>query len=235
MQTTKINYGIDAPNVIRNLSIAAIITFIVSVFFPVITIGSLTFLTGGLIYTAFACAFGAIIMLRYRLVGKFKHRDKMLNLINWRGDEQVLDVGTGRGLLMIGAAKKLSTGKSIGIDIWNAEDLSDNAMQNTLMNAQLEGVTDKIEILNEDAQKMPFADASFDVVFGLMCLHNIYNKPGRAKACSEILRVLKKGGTAVISDYKLVHEYADVFRSLGATVEKAGGGWFSTIIKVQKI
>ena len=235
MSTNKINYGIDAPNVIRNLGIAAGITFILSSFFPIIIIGSLTLLTGGLIYTALACAVGAIIMLRYSLVGKFKQRDKMLNLINWRGDEQILDVGTGRGLMMIGAAKKLNVGKSFGIDIWNTEDLSANAVQNTLMNAQLEGVADKIEILNEDAQKMSFTNASFNVVFSLMCLHNIYNKPGRAKACSEILRVLTKGGTAVISDYKLVHEYTDVFRSLGATVEKVSDGWFSTIIQVQKI
>jgi arsenite methyltransferase len=37
--------------------------------------------------------------------------------------ENVLDVGTGQGLLMNGAAKHLTTGKSIGIDIWISKDL----------------------------------------------------------------------------------------------------------------
>jgi predicted nicotinamide N-methyase len=40
---------------------------------------------------------------------------------------QVLDVGTGRGLLLIAAAKKLSgSGRAVGIDIWKASDLSEN-------------------------------------------------------------------------------------------------------------
>jgi len=34
------------------------------------------------------------------------------SLVSWQGNETVLDVGTGRGLLMIGAAKKLTTGKA---------------------------------------------------------------------------------------------------------------------------
>ena len=43
-------------------------------------------------------------------------------MIPWRGNETVLDVGTGRGLLMIGAARRLTTGISVGIDIWSAKD-----------------------------------------------------------------------------------------------------------------
>jgi len=34
----------------------------------------------------------------------------------------VLDVGCGRGLLLIGAARRLTTGKAVGVDIWQAED-----------------------------------------------------------------------------------------------------------------
>jgi ubiquinone/menaquinone biosynthesis C-methylase UbiE len=34
------------------------------------------------------------------------------------GDENVLDIGAGTGLLMNGVAKFLTTGKSIRIDIW---------------------------------------------------------------------------------------------------------------------
>jgi len=63
----------------------------------------------------------------------------------------VLDIGTGQGLLMNGSAKYLTTGKSIGIDIWSSKDLSNNTRQKALENAVLEGVIDKIEIINQDA------------------------------------------------------------------------------------
>src|SRR5207245_8352274 len=38
--------------------------------------------------------------------GKLKARDRLLSRHAWRGDEQVLDVGCGRGLLLLGAAKR---------------------------------------------------------------------------------------------------------------------------------
>ena len=50
-------------------------------------------------------------MVLYSKFMKFRHRDKMLGMVNWRGDERVLDVGTGAGLLLVRAAKKLNTGK----------------------------------------------------------------------------------------------------------------------------
>jgi ubiquinone/menaquinone biosynthesis C-methylase UbiE len=67
-----------------------------------------------------------------------------------------------------------------------------------------------------------------------MCLHNIYNKPVREKAYSEIFRVLKSEGLAIIFDYKLVDEYAQIFHSLGAKVEKMDNAWFSAAIKTNK-
>ncbi len=89
--------------------------------------------------------------------------------------------------------------------------------------------------MKEDVQKMNFADNSFDVVLSNMCLHNIYNKPGREKACSEIIRVLKSEGVAIISDYKLVDEYAQIFCSLGAKVDKTDNTWVSAVIKINKL
>ena len=62
---------------------------------------------------------------------------------------------------------------------------------------------------------MGFADSSFDVILTNLCLHNIYNKEGRADACKEISRVLKHGGTAVISDFRHVKQYKSNFDQLG--------------------
>ena len=44
---------------------------------------------------------GAGGMLFYSKVGKLALRERLLDKIPWRGDERVLDVGYGRGLLAV--------------------------------------------------------------------------------------------------------------------------------------
>ncbi len=156
-----------------------------------------------------------LLMVSYVKVEKFRHRDRMLNLVSWRGDEQVLDIGTGRGLLTIGAAKRLTTGKSIGIDIWREQDLSHNTLDAAMRNVEIEGVRDKVELRNANALQVPFADRSFDCVLSNLCLHNIPSRAGRATACREIARVLKPGGVALVSDFKYTDEYSKALREEG--------------------
>jgi len=166
----------------------------------------------------------AVLMLDYSLRGKFRHRDKMLAMIPWRGDEQVLDIGTGRGLLLIGAAKHLTSGRATGIDVWSKKDLSDNRLERTEFNIKAEGVADRCELRNEPAQKMTFPAASFDVILSNQCLHNIPTDAERDQACAEIVRVLKPGGTIVLSDFIYTKHYAEEFRKAGLEVERRG--WY---------
>jgi SAM-dependent methyltransferase len=61
-----------------------------------------------------------------------------------------------------------------------------------------------------DVQDMPFADAEFDVVF---CNHVLEHVPDDNKALTEIYRVLKPGGFAILFvpiDFKLEHTYEDL-------------------------
>lgn len=218
----KPNYGIDAPGTIRAFFLIGILTTIAGWFISSFQI----FGTSISFFSPVLCVIGMVpltlgtSMLVYGIWGKFNIRELMLNQIDWQGDENVLDIGIGRGLLMIGAAKRLKTGHAIGIDIWNAQDLSGNTIENTILNVELEGVADKIEVKNEDVRQMDFADHSFDVIFSLLCLHNIDNEAEREIACREIVRVLKPGGTALISDYAKTAEYAKVLAQAGLKVEK---------------
>jgi arsenite methyltransferase len=215
----KPDYGIDAPGVIRNLFVAGggLLVAVLLVPGPVAGIDArLAFQFAGA-----ACLLEGLLMLLYVKVGKFRHRDRMLAMVPWRGDEAVLDVGTGRGLLAIGAAKKAPRGKSIGIDIWSAEDLSGNSRESTLRNVDAEGVAGCVEIRNEDARAMSFPAESFDVVLSNLCLHNIPDAEGRAKACREIVRVLKPGGVALVSDFRKTREYEEVFREAALVVTRS--------------
>ena len=223
MPTTKPGYSVDAPAVVGAFLTLGPTLLALGILFPVIHTGpvSLKFRPMALSMGISFAASGALMLL-YAKFGKFRHRDRMLKMVNWNGNEAVLDVGTGRGLLMIGAAKRLQSGKAIGIDIWNEKDLSGNAEANTLQNASLEGVRDKIELRTDDATKMNFPDASFDVVLSNLCLHNISTRAGRDRACAEIIRVLRPGGKAIISDYKNTRDYLTAFRSLGTRASRGG-------------
>lgn len=225
----KLDYGIDAPHVILNLFAAGVGCGFLALLYPRFTLRQVTFtLYPGFLYSAALFLLPVILMLVYAKVGKFRHRDRMLAKVSWAGDENVLDIGTGRGLLLIGAAKCLTSGEATGIDIWNAEDLSGNSPQALIENIVLEDVGGKVDFKSEDARQMSFADATFDVVLSNLCLHNIYRKEGRAQACREIARVLKPGGVAVISDFKHMREYAAAFGACGLNVELCPLDWAGT-------
>ena len=235
----KPDYGIDAPGVVRNLLLSGIAVLLLGWFVPSVQIGPVTFILGwAMTFPGISLILGGVLMIAYAKVGKFRNRDRMLKMVNWKGDETVLDVGTGRGLLMIGAAKKLSSGRAVGIDIWSKKDLSGNTLDKTLDNAKIEGVSDRTEVQSGDATAMKFPDGSFDVVLSNLCIHNIPTREGRDQACREFVRVLKPGGKAVISDFIRTGEYVNAFESCGAATTRTGMDLFTfpplRIVEVQK-
>lgn len=236
---SQVNYGVDAPVVIRNLIGTGILLMIIYILLLFDLFPQVNSLLPSLLATGIGLMLSGFFMLAYSKFGKFKHRDRILNLHQWKGDEKVLDVGTGLGLLMIGAAKKLDSGKSYGIDIFNSYDLSDNTVEQTKNNVRLENVTDKTEIISENILKTNFDDNYFDVIVSNLCLHNIYNADERKQACKQIYRILKPGGEAIISDFKHTGEYKKAFESLGMSVQKKGTFFIDTfpplsIIKATK-
>jgi ubiquinone/menaquinone biosynthesis C-methylase UbiE len=188
--------------------------------------------------TGTSCLFFGGLMLLYSLRGKFRHRDRMLALVNLRGDESVLDIGTGRGLLLVGAAKRLKTGRAVGLDIWKTSDLSGNTRERTEQVLAQEGVAGRCRLLERPAQYTGLPGASFDVILSNLCLHNISAREERDAACREIVRMLKPGGVAVISDFKNTGQYAKVFRAEGLMVRRSYHPWDTfpplTVIEARK-
>jgi ubiquinone/menaquinone biosynthesis C-methylase UbiE len=146
-------------------------------------------------------------------IGKLRLRDRVLDALPWRGDELVLDVGCGHGLMLIGVAKRLRDGRAIGLDLWQKADQAGNSREATWQNVEIENVAERVELKDGDARSLPFADNTFDVVVSSWALHNIYEAAGRETAVREIVRVLKPGGRLVLTDIRHTREYAKVLQA----------------------
>lgn len=221
------DYGWDAPYVVRNLLLAVAGCLLAGVLLPrTVHVGPVLFAPKPMFFgTAILCLVEVLLYWHYVKRGKFRHRDFILGLHAWRGDERVLDVGCGRGLLLVGSVRRAPHGHGTGLDIWSKEDMGGNSEDSTLRNLRLEGVNDRCTLVSAGAQQMPFADGSFDVVVSNLCLHNLYEPAVRRQAVGEIVRVLRPGGAAVLSDYKLTGEYARQLGELGLEVERRWGSF----------
>jgi ubiquinone/menaquinone biosynthesis C-methylase UbiE len=224
------DYGIDAPR-----DVAVLVVLGAAGGLAALSLGlGLPGLAGGLLGATLAILAGDLLVVAaafvwYSRAGKLRQRDRLLDLVYWGGDETVLDVGCGRGLLLISAAQRLTRGRAIGVDIWSPVDLSDNRPEATLENARRAGVADRVEVRNGDARRLPFADATFDVVVSNLVLHNIPGKEDRRRALREVARVLKPGGRVALLDLRHTGDYVRVLRECGlADACRLPAGFFFT-------
>jgi SAM-dependent methyltransferase len=235
------DYGIDAPYVPLWMGIgagaAAVIYFVGSAFsVPALAIPAA--------YTGVVLALSVADYVYTSRVGKFAVWAELLLSLGLRGDEKVLDLGCGRGAVLLMVAKLLPRGRAVGIDLWKTSDQSGNALEVTGRNAELEGVADRVDLETGDMRALPFQDESFDVVLSSLAIHNISDADGRAKALDEAVRVLRPSGRILIVDIGVTREYearlryrdlADVERrSLGPRMW-FGGPWVAaSLVRARK-
>jgi arsenite methyltransferase len=150
--------------------------------------------------------------------GKFAVWAELLDRLALKGDERLLDVGCGRGAVLLMAAQRLPRGRAVGVDVWSATDQSGNAEEVTRRNAALEGVTERIELHTADMRQLPFDDGSFDVVVSSLAIHNVPGAEERAKAVREAARVLKPGGKLAIADIRHTRVYARGLEACGLKI-----------------
>src|SRR5262245_40775799 len=186
------NYGIDAPY--GPAFIAAVAVFELAL--AAITGRPLIWLAGFFILAILG------LYLHGTLRGKFVVWGELLDRLNLRGDERILDMGCGRGAVLLLAAQHLTTGRAVGVDLWRRVDQSGNSLDATRRNAVAEGVTDRVDLHTADMRALPFEDESFDVIVSNFAIHNISGRASREKAISEAVRVLRPGGRLLIVDVR---------------------------------
>lgn len=174
------------------------------------------------------------VYLHTTLRGKLGVWERELDRAGLSGNEEVLDLGCGRGAVLIAAARRLTSGHAIGVDLWTREQ-SGNSPEATLANAAAAGVADRVEIHTADMAALPFADGSFDVVTSALAIHNIRSPQARYRAVDEAMRVLRPGGQLLVADFwPMARKYAahigrGTLRGLGSGYWY-GGPWFGVTL-----
>ncbi|HEY7396654.1 MAG TPA: methyltransferase domain-containing protein [Gaiellaceae bacterium] len=124
----------------------------------------------------------------------------------WR----VLDVATGSGNAAIAAARLGC--EAVGVDY------VPSLLARGRLRAEAEGLD--VELLEGDAENLPFPDASFDAVtsvFGSMFA------PDHARAAAELLRVCRPGGTIALASWTPDSFVGELFRAVAARVPPPPG------------
>ncbi len=102
--------------------------------------------------------------------------------------KKVLDVGCGNGYVLSRYARA-------GADVQGV-DITPKAIELSRRRFELQGLKGRFDEANAEA--LPFADATFDLVCSMGVLHHT---PDTAKAVAEIHRVLKPGGRLIVMFY----------------------------------
>jgi arsenite methyltransferase len=207
------DYGIDSPTMVAGIFVAGLAGVGLAAALAVLHVAEALAIVAAVI-GAYLVLYAAS-MVWYSRSGKLAIRDRLLDGIPWRGDEAILDVGCGRGLLLVGAAGRLTAGRATGVDRWVRGAVSGNGPEAALENARLEGVGDRVEVREGDARSLPFPDRSFDVVLSNFVVHELDTRAGREQMLREIARVLRPGGRVALVDFIFTAECAAVLRACG--------------------
>ena len=224
-------YGIDAPVVPAVFgaitAVAAVVTLVL------IANGDPWWWIVGLIFVWFGLQTASFLYTTLR--GKFAVWDDLLDGLSLRGDERCVDVGCGRGAVLVAVARRLPAGHVTGIDLWRTVDQSGNSLDVAQHNVRSENVADRVALETADMTNLPLADDSADLVVSALAIHNVKSASSRAIAVREAFRVLRAGGRLVIADIQSANEYEASCAASGPSTSSvavwaggtgtAGRGW----------
>jgi ubiquinone/menaquinone biosynthesis C-methylase UbiE len=154
-----------------------------------------------------AWASGAYHAVAARIASAAEHLVDTADLhAGWR----VLDVATGSGNAAIAAAR-------LGCDVVGI-DYVPALLERGRERARAEGL--EVELVEGDAESLPFEDASFDAVISI---YGSMFAPDHRRAAAEIARVCRPGGTIALASWTPNSFIGNVFRTIAAHVPPPAG------------
>ena len=184
-------YGLVALASSMIVTVSIFVLAIVTSVFYSLVLGILLFLIGLYSLTTY------LIPIYY--INPFRSID-LSHMLTLGGSEVVLDVGCGLGRATNGVAKLLTTGKVIGVDVWNKLEIPGNSPEKAYRNSEIEGVRDRVEFRYADAFHLPYGDESFDIVICSGLLTSFRSDQGKLQSIREMRRVLKTNGTFLMRE-----------------------------------
>lgn len=222
-------FGLDAPKVVKNLTIQGLLWSLAGVglqlaHFQLGLPYSLIFtylFYGALLASSMLLGTACIMLVSSYFLKPWLVRT-MMRKISWPNNASIVDIGCGRGLCLVVAARNAPDCHAlVGIDIWNPADLHKNSQKAAFVNMKnyiSPSQMDRLTLYTMDARALEFQDASFDVVVSSLALHNIDGEAEQNKALEEMLRITKPGGSIAILDIMRVDAYKTFLLSQGATL-----------------
>jgi len=147
----------------------------------------------------------AIVGRTLQIVG-----ENLCEAVNLRAGERVLDVAAGNGNATLAAARHFAEVTST--------DYVPALLERGRARAEAEGL--QVTFREADAEALPFADSTFDVVlstFGVMFT------PDQARAARETLRVCRPGGRIGLANWTPGSFIGELFKVLGRYLPPAAG------------
>lgn len=131
---------------------------------------------------------------KYSTASRHFH-DWLFDHVTFSPNARVLEVGCGSGALWQRVHSRVPGDAQLTLS-----DMSFGMVKQA--RANLESLLPNLTLLQCDTQQLPFADASFDVVFAN---HMLYHVPDLARGVGEIRRVLEPGGQLYAATNGLAH------------------------------
>jgi ubiquinone/menaquinone biosynthesis C-methylase UbiE len=117
-----------------------------------------------------------------------KYRNMALKSLNITKGETVLEIGSGTGYCLKQIAETIGNeGRACGADI------SSGMIATSKLRLEKNGLWDRVELILNDAMRMPYRDNIFDVVFSSFTLE-LFDSPEIPQVLAEIKRILKPNG-----------------------------------------
>src|SRR5215472_9128302 len=93
------DYGLDSPAIVAGEAMLGILMLGAAALLRLLRLPALLWVMALAVGAYFLL--NALGMIRYSRWGKLRLREDALRLVRWRGDERVLDVGCGHGLMLV--------------------------------------------------------------------------------------------------------------------------------------